>query len=274
MSDIIHYLPIVLALVLTGVLAGTLAGLLGIGGGIVIVPVLFFLFQWFGVSLDTSMVVATSTSLAVIVPTSIASIRAHNKKGNVDWALIRQWAAFIVLGVIAGAYLVMVVDGRYFTFVFAALAFFVALRFLLPARKTPSERGLPAYLWQAIIALWVGLISVMVGIGGGALGVAILSSFNFSMHRAVGTASMFGFIIALPGALLLLLSTQAPVDAPPGTYGYVNWLAFIILIPLTVLFAPIGARLGQAMNSDRLKRIFGIILMLTALRMVAQVIWL
>lgn len=262
---------VILALIGTGVFAGILAGLLGVGGGIVIVPVLYFLLQKFGVSPASAMAVATGTSLSTIIPTSISSIRAHHRKGNVDWDLLKRWLPFMLLGVVAGSLLVTRVDGQVFSALFGVIAVLVALNMLLRANASALLTSLPGMAGQAGLGGAIGFFSVMIGIGGGTLGVPTLTSFNVAAHRAVGTAAAFGFIIAVPGAITLLLVATTPADAPAWTFGFVNLLGFAAIVPLTVLFAPVGVKLGAKLDAARLKKVFAVVLGFTGVRMLLQV---
>jgi uncharacterized membrane protein YfcA len=259
------------ALIATGILAGVLAGLLGVGGGIVIVPVLFFLFQSFGVSPESAMVIATATSLATIVPTSISSIRSHHKKGNVDVGLLKHWAIFILMGVLVGSGLVTCVDGTWLTVLFGVIAVLSALNMLFRAGKSALFQQLPGTAGQAVMGISIGFFSSMVGIGGGTLSVPLLTLYSYSAHKAVGTAAAIGLIISLPGALTLLVLGVAPADAPVGTFGLVNLIGFICIVPLTVLFAPVGASLAVRLDAKKLKKIFALVLFLTGVRMLAQI---
>lgn len=273
MQEFSQYLPTLLALAATGVFAGILAGLLGVGGGIVIVPVLFFLFQSFGVSPESAMVIATGTSLATIIPTSISSIRSHNKKGNVDFVLLKKWVPFVLLGVLLGSYLVTQVKGTWFTILFGVIAILSALNMLFRTGKSAIVESLPGTAGQATMASSIGFFSSMVGIGGGTLSVPILTSCNYPAHKAVGTAAAIGLAISLPGALTMLIVGQAPADAPIATYGLVNLLGFACIVPLTVLFAPVGASLASKLDGNKLKKIFAIVLLITGARMLAQLIF-
>jgi uncharacterized membrane protein YfcA len=261
-----HLFTIVL-LAVAGIFAGLLAGLLGVGGGIVLVPVLFFLFQALGVSADTAMLVATATSLATIVPTSASSIHAHHKKGNVDFELLKRWAAFIVIGVFMGSWVMTQVDGIWLSRLFGVVAILSALNMLLRTQKSAIFKQLPSRFGQSLLATLIGLISVMVGIGGGTFSVPLLTLCSYPAHRAVGTAAAIGFLIALPGALTLLLVANSPVDVPVGTYGLVNLGSLLCIVPLTVLFAPLGALLASKLNAVHLKRVFAVALLLMGLRM-------
>lgn len=259
-----------LALVATGVFAGLLAGMLGVGGGIVIVPVLFFLFQSFGVSPESAMVIATGTSLATIIPTSISSISSHRKKDNVDFALLKCWAPFIIVGVLLGSWLVTRVSGSWFTLLFGIIAGLSALNMLLRTNKSAVVESLPGKSGQIGMASGIGFFSSMVGIGGGTLSVPILTACNYPAHKAVGTAAAIGLLISLPGALTMLAIGQTPIDAPVGTFGFVNIIGFVCIVPLTVLFAPIGAGIANKLDAAKLKKVFAVVLLITAVRMLAQ----
>lgn len=267
---IINNISTLLALVATGIFAGILAGLLGVGGGIVIVPVLFFLFQSFGVSAESAMLVATATSLATIVPTSISSIRSHNKKGNVDFDLLKRWAVFILIGVLAGSWLVTRVEGTLLTLLFGVIATLSALNMLFRAGKSALFQQLPSTVGQKVMGISIGFFSAMVGIGGGTISVPLLTLCNYPAHKAVGTAATIGLIISLPGALTMLVLGSTPIDAPVGTFGLVNLFSFICIVPLTVLFAPVGASLAAKLDAVKLKKVFALVLLVTGLRMLAQ----
>jgi uncharacterized membrane protein YfcA len=268
---IIENIPTIIALCVTGVFAGILAGLLGVGGGIVIVPVLYFLFQKFGVSAESAMVIATGTSLATIIPTSISSIRSHRQKGNVDFDLLKSWGVFILFGVLVGSYLVTQVDGSWLTPLFGVIASLSALNMLFRTGKSALVDGLPGKFGQSTLGSSIGFFSSMIGIGGGTLSVPILTAFNYPAHKAVGTAAAIGLIISLPGALMMLTFGSTPIDAPLGTYGLVNLVGFVCIVPLTVLFAPIGASIASKLDANLLKKVFAVVLLITGARMLAQV---
>jgi len=267
---ITNNIPTFLALIATGVFAGILAGLLGVGGGIVIVPVLFFLFQNFGVSSESAMLVATATSLATIVPTSISSIRSHNQKANVDFNLLKRWVVFIFIGVMGGSWLVTRVDGTILTMMFGAIAVLSALNMLFRTGKSALYQKLPGKVGQTVMGTSIGFFSSMVGIGGGTISVPLLTLYSYPTHKAVGTAAAIGLIISLPATLTMLTLGSTPIDAPTGTFGLVNLFGFLCIVPLTVLFAPIGVSLASKLDALKLKRIFALVLLLTGLRMLVQ----
>lgn len=270
MSELFNAWPILLALATTGIVAGTMAGLLGVGGGIVIVPVLYFTMQGFGVSPASAMAIATATSLAIIIPTAISSVRAHYVKGNVDVPLLTFWAPLILLSAVGGSLLASVVSGVFLTWMFGIIALLVSMNMLFRTSTEPLFPHLPNKPGQALMASSVGGLSVMVGIGGGTIGVPLLTSFNVATHRAVGTAAAFGLLIALPGALTLMLVGETPVDAPMGTWRLLNLPALALIVPLSVLFAPVGAWLGAKLDADELKKVFAVVLFFTGARMLIQ----
>ncbi len=264
--------PILLALVMTGVVAGILAGLLGVGGGIVMVPVLYFIFQSFEVAPQHAILLATGTSLAAMIPTSIMSIRSQKKRGNVDSDLLKRWGIFLLIGVLAGAALATHFGGVWLTAMFGSLAMLVSLNMLFRAKAKPFASALPGKAAQSFIAMIIGSVSVMIGIGGGTLSVPILTSCSYPPHRAVGTSSAIGLLIAVPGAITMLATGTTPVDAPFGTIGLVNLLGFACIVPMSVVFAPVGVRLGQKLNPVRLKQVFAVALAFTGARMLFSVL--
>lgn len=262
--------PIILALLVVGALAGLLAGLLGIGGGIVIVPAVYLILQSLGASLSTAMLVAIGTSLMTIIPTSISSSRAHYFQGNVDLALLKRWVLPMLVGVLMGSYLATKIGGVALTAVFGIFAILIALNILLRSSSATPLASIPNRVGQSLVSATIGFFSVIMGIGGGALGVPAMTSFGLSAHRAIGTAAVFGLIISLPGALILLANAGTPADAPLGTVGLVNIPAVILLISMSTLFAPIGVKLGARLDGSVLKKLFALFLVLAGSRMIWQ----
>ncbi|MCZ4280742.1 sulfite exporter TauE/SafE family protein [Kiloniella laminariae] len=256
-----------LLLILTGAVAGTLAGLLGVGGGIVIVPVLFNLFGLLDLPASTAMHMAVGTSLATIVPTSLSSLRAHHKKGAVDIPLLKKWGLGIFAGSVLGAFIAGQVKGDVLTAVFAVVALLVSLNMVRSEALTLSP-ALPAGTWlNTLISMIIGSFSAIMGIGGGTLSVPVLSSFSFPIHKAVGTASALGLLIAIPGVTGFILIGAGVAERPPLSLGYVSLVGFCLIFPTTVLFAPLGARIAHRLNRLWLRRTFALFLGLTSLRM-------
>lgn len=258
---------LVAALLATGVVAGVLAGLLGVGGGIVIVPMLYHLFTLLGVDEGVRMHVAVGTSLATIIPTSLSSIRSHRKRGSVDGALLRRWGPWVFLGVVIGTALGGMVQGQVLTAVFAVVALAVAANMAFRKEGWTLRDHLPALPGQAVMATVIGTISVMMGIGGGTLSVPTLSAFAYPIRLAVGTAAAIGLIIGVPGAIGFLVSGLGASGVPPGTVGYVNLIGFALIVPCTVLAAPLGAKIAHTINPRKLRLAFAVFLAATAARM-------
>jgi uncharacterized membrane protein YfcA len=269
-DDLTKLLALSGALFAAGAFAGVLAGLLGVGGGIVIVPVLFIVFDIFEVDPGVRMHVAVGTSLATIVLTSTSSARAHLKRGSVDTALIRQWAPWLALGVVSGSIIGGLVSGEVLTGVFGVIAILVALNFgLRPDAKALAD-SLPGRWVQRAIGGGIGLFSVMMGIGGGTLTVPILSTFNYPIRKAVGTAAAIGLMISVPGVIGFLWSGLDVPNRPYGSLGYVNLIGFALIVPASTLCAPLGARIAHAIDTRLLKRLFGLFLFISAVRMLAS----
>ncbi len=258
------------AMLTTGVIAGVLAGLLGVGGGLVIVPMLEFALGVMKVDPSIRMQIAVATSLATIIPTSIASSRAHFKRHSVDISLAKKWAPWIFIGALLGAWVASQVHSRVLSAIFATVAMLVALKLILPLDKKTITRQVPT--GPAIIPAptLIGFISTMMGIGGGSLSVPILSMFGEPIHRAVGTAALFGLLIAIPGTLGFMITGYGNPLLPGGSIGFVNLAGLVVIAPVTVLAAPLGARLAHSMNQRQLTMIFGVFLLIVSIRMLIR----
>jgi len=265
--DLFTLLPLAAVLAAAGLCAGLIAGLLGVGGGIVIVPVLFHLLGVVGVDPAVTMHVAVGTSLAAIIPTSIVSLRAHWSRGAVDGALLRDWAPAVALGVLAGTAAAVAARGAVLSAVFAAVALAVAAHMAFSREGTRLADRLPAGPLRHVIPAVIGFISAMMGIGGGTLSVPILSLCSFPIRRAVGTAAAFGLIIAVPGAFGFAINGASAVGRPPASLGYVNLLGWLLISGTSILTAPYGARLAHAIAPERLRKAFAFFLAVTAVRM-------
>lgn len=259
-------------LLLAGAVGGLLAGLLGVGGGIVIVPALYHIFSYLEIDPSVRMHLAVGTSLATIIPTSIRSVRAHQERGSFDPALFKSWIPGIVIGVLLGTWLATEASFGTLTLVFASVALLVAIYM---AAGNPNwrraEEQMPANPLNSLLAIFVGGVSAMMGIGGGTLSVPILNLFGIPIHRSVGTAAGFGLIIAIPGTLGFIVGGWGNPLLPPFSIGYVNWLAFLIIVPATILMVPTGARLAHTLSQTGLRRAFALFLGLTSLRMFSDV---
>lgn len=223
-----------------GIFAGLLAGLLGVGGGIVIVPVLYNLFALMGVDSSVNMHLAVGTSLSTIIVTATTSTRAHLRRGAVDKALLRNWAPWIIVGVVIGAVFAGYASARILTLIFASVSLIVAGFMGWPSmRDRYLASSLPSGLPRHLIGLIVGALSSLMGIGGGTLTVPILSLCRYPIRYAVGTAAAIGLIIAIPGTLGAIVAGLNETGLPPFSLGYVNLLGFVLLVPLTASLARI-----------------------------------
>jgi len=260
-------LPLALALLATGAVAGLMAGLLGVGGGIVIVPVLFQVLALMEVDDSVRMHLAVGTSLAVIIPTSLMSARAHWRRGAVDVGLLRRLGPWVFAGVVVGSIVGGQVSGAVLQAVFAGVALLVAL-YMVWGREGQSLRpGLPPTPWRQLIGLGIGGLSVMMGIGGGTLSVPILSLCGIAIRHAVATAAVIGVIIGLPGALGFILAGQGETALPAYSLGYANLLGVALIAPTSILLAPQGARLAHSISPRWLRYAFAAFLLLTSIRM-------
>lgn len=256
-----------LVFVITGCFAGTLAGLFGVGGGIILVPVTSGIMHLIGVDTDYAMRVAVATSLATILPTSIASLRAHHKRQGIDWVLLRTWSPMIIIGAIAGSFLARYVSGSILSICFGCMLLFMAWRMSKEQQDgTPQGHTVGAF-GQRVMAGAIGCSAAMLGIGGGVIGVPALCYIGLPIRRAFGTASTFGVMVAVPGVANYLLAA-APSGIPlGGTWGLVHPLALLLLIPGALIFAPIGAQLTHKLPVDRLRRAFALLMAILSLKM-------
>ncbi|NHF73409.1 sulfite exporter TauE/SafE family protein [Paracoccus xiamenensis] len=260
-----------ITLALVGAFAGLLAGLLGVGGGIVLVPAFLYLFSAAGYGSDDLMQICLATSLATIIVTSARSVMAHNRKGAVDWQILKDWAAGIMLGAAAGVMLVSSLRTQTLQVIFGVLVIVIASYMMFGRASWRLADRMPQGPVKYVMAGLTGFVSVLLGIGGGSIGVPLMSLHGLPIHRAVATAAGFGGLIALPSALLFLLTPTE--NAPPGTIGAVNIPAFLIVIAMTLLTAPLGAALAHRLDAKMLKRVFAGFLMLVALNMLRKTLF-
>ncbi|MER5170199.1 sulfite exporter TauE/SafE family protein [Thioclava sp. GXIMD2076] len=271
MTDPATLIPLVLILIATGAFAGVLAGLLGVGGGIVLVPAFFYLFSALGYGSNDLMQVCVATSLATIIVTSCRSVLAHNKRGAVEWSILKAWAWLIAIGALVGVLVVHQLSTSALQVIFAVMVFVIAMYMLFGKSTWRLAEEMPGLGRRMIYAPLTGLVSVLLGIGGGSIGTPLMTLHGVPIHRAVATASGFGVIIAVPSAIGFLLTPVS--DAPPYTIGAVNIPAFLIVIATTTLTAPLGAALAHKLDPKMLKRVFAVFLALVALNMARKVLF-
>jgi len=258
---------LILAMIVTGAAGGLLAGLLGIGGGIVIVPVLEIVLEVIGVDPAVRMHIAIGTSLATIIPTSIASALAHHRRSSVSVELVKYWSPYIVLGAIGGSVIAGVTSGQTLAAIFAFVAGIAAIKMMLPLDNKTIADDVPRGIVGPLAPTSVGVISAMMGIGGGSLSVPFMTLCNKPVHLAVGTSAVFGAFIAIPGAVGFIYSGWGNELLPTGSLGYVNLLGVALIVPTTIMFAPLGAKLAHALPRRKLSLLFGAFLFVVAIRM-------
>lgn len=264
------YLVLAAAMLVTGAIGGILAGMLGIGGGIVIVPVMEAALTYLGVDEAIRMHVAVATSLATIVPTSIASSRAHHRRHSVDVALVKRWAIFVLVGALLGTVIASHLHSNVLSVIFAVMALVIAVKMILPLEGKAIAGDVPRGPWVPAIPASIGALSSMMGIGGGTLSVTTLTLFNEPIHRAVGTAALFGLVISIPGTIGFMVAGFDDPRVPPGSIGYVSLIGFALISPMTFLTAPVGAAIAHGLSKRRLGVLFGVFLLIVSLRMFYQ----
>lgn len=267
----VEWLALVAGLAATGAVAGVLAGLLGVGGGIVIVPVLSWMLTLISFPSEISQHLAVATSLATIIPTAISSARAHQKRGAVDFDVLRLWGPAIVVGALAGGVLSRFIGGDGLRLIFGYVALAVALNMASPWKLVIGPSLPTSRLVNRGIAATIGLFSSLMGIGGGTLSVPSMTAFSMPIHRAVGTAAAMGLLIAVPGTLGFIWSGFGIAGLPPFSVGYVSLPAVLLIVPTTFLFAPFGAMLAHSLNQKYLRLAFALFLAVTAVRMLVAV---
>ncbi len=270
MPDTMLLIQMLILLMVIGAFAGVLAGLLGVGGGIVLVPAFFYAFQTLGYGGPQLMQVCLATSLATIIVTSLRSVLSHHKKGAVDWHILRSWAPGIVIGAILGVSVASNLSSTALQSVFGCLGIVVGLYMGFGRAEWRLGAAMPIGITRAAMSPVLGFLSVMMGIGGGSFGVPLMSLYNTPIHRAVATAAGFGMTIAVPSVAGFLLLPIDPATRPPLTIGAVNLVAFAVVISMTLITAPVGVKLAHAMDPKPLKRVFAVFLTLVALNMLRK----
>ncbi|MFA5592626.1 MAG: sulfite exporter TauE/SafE family protein [Anaerovoracaceae bacterium] len=268
MEIFLAYIPFLIAL---GLAAGFLAGLLGIGGGIILVPGLYFLFKALGYDTALLMHMAIGTSLAVIIPTGISSMLAHNRKGAVLWDVVRAIGPGIVAGVIAGTIIAKLLSAAGLILVFAvSLIVFAGLMQIPPPVSTEEKKPRIPPVRGMAGGLGVGILSTLMGIGGATLNVPFMTLHGIRIHNAVASSSALGPFIALPGALGFIVIGWNISGLPPFSLGYVNMAALLFIAPVSMMMAPFGAKAAHRLSVTSLRRVFALFLCVVAVKMIYE----
>ena len=263
-GEIINLL-IVLSLAAT--VAGFMAGLLGVGGGIIMVPALYYAFSVLDFDVTTRMHLSVGTSLAIIIPTSIISTKTHSEYNAVDFKMVKSFGLFILCGVIAGTFLAVNLKTPALVLFFAFFAFLVGLFFIFLRENLMNNPKTISDVVKKTTGIVIGFISVPLGIGGGSLMVPFMRTFGYDIRKSIGTAAAVGFLIAVSGAITMSISGKmiGNVNAP-YSFGYINLMGFLVFVPVTTVMARIGAKAVHKIDKKLLSKIFGIFLICVSIR--------
>ena len=278
--EVSELFELALLLVAVGAVSGFLAGVFGIGGGAILVPVFYECFRLAGVPLEVRMPLCIGTSLAIIIPTAIRSARAHYARGAVDMEIIRQWWLPVLAGVIAGSVTARYAPERLFKIVFVVVAWSAALRLLLARETWKFGDDLPRGPLMKVYGFFVGILSTLMGIGGGLFSNLLMTFYGRPIHQAVATSSALAVLISIPGALgYVYAGWPAAARYPevaalqlPFAIGYVSLIGAVLVMPTSLLTAPLGVRAAHAMSKRALEMAFGCYLFLVGSRFVISLL--
>lgn len=271
MEALLAQAPVLIALLLfLGLFAGFVAGLLGVGGGLILVPSLLYIFRTLGYEADNIMHLALGTSMATIILTGLSSAYAHHKRGSVRFDLVRTIGPGIVAGVMVGTYIADLLSGGALMMIFACALFFFAGVMFIPPKTVPHEFAGPKQPLASAGGFVVGLVSALMGIGGATLNVPFMTLNGVSIHQAVGSASAMGILIAIPGAIGFMLIGLDATGMPPFSLGFVNWMALLAIAPLSIMTAPWGAHLAHKLPVRKLRAVFAVFILIVAMEMLLE----
>jgi len=278
--NVTELVELALLLVAVGALSGFLAGVFGIGGGAILVPVFYECFRLAGVPLEVRMPLCIGTSLAIIIPTSIRSWRAHHLRGAVDTEILKAWWLPVLIGVVAGSVTARYAPERLFKIVFVAVAWSAAARLLLARATWKFGDDLPRGPLMKVYGFFVGLLSTLMGIGGGLFSNLLMTFYGRPIHQAVATSSALAVLISIPGALgYVYAGWPAAARFPdvaalqlPFALGYVSLIGAVLVMPLSLLTAPLGVRAAHAMSKRTLEMAFGTYLFIVGSRFVISLL--
>ncbi|MRX48936.1 TSUP family transporter [Paracoccus sp. S-4012] len=273
-ASLLEYAWLLVAVLAAGALTGLLAGVFGVGGGAVAVPILYELFRLLEVPEAVRMPLCVGTSLAIIIPTSIRSFNAHRAKGAVDLSILRVWAVPVVVGVVMGSVIARFAPAAVFMAVFVLVAGVSGIRLLFGKDSWRLGDDIPGRPVMVGYGWLIGVLSALMGIGGGQLSSMFMTFYNRPIHQAIATSSGLGILISVPGTVGYILAgwprmadyPEVAVLQPPLALGYVSLIGLVLFIPTSTMIAPMGARLAHSLSKRRLEAAFGIFLLLVSLR--------
>jgi len=265
--DISQIINLVMVMAMAAAVAGFMAGLLGVGGGIIMVPALYYAFTVLDFDLATRMHLAVGTSLAIIVPTSIISTKTHMEYDAVDFKMVKSFGLFILIGVIAGTFLAVNLKTPALVLFFAAFAFMVGLFFIFLREKLVENPKTISNFVKNISGIIIGFISVPLGIGGGSLMVPFMRTFGYDIRKSIGTAAAVGFLISVSGTVTMIISGKIIDNInTPFSVGYINLLGFVVFVPVTMVMARLGAKAVYKIEKKLLSKVFGTFLIVVSIR--------
>jgi uncharacterized membrane protein YfcA len=258
---------IILLLLCIGTVGGLLSGMLGVGGGILFVPALYFSMSAFGIDAEHAMHLAVGTSLAVVFATGSMSALGHHRRGAVDISIMKSWGMFIVSGVVVGSFFATAVNGEVLKRIFAAVTFILSFYMAFGRERAKAKHNLTEKI-QHGICVGIGMVSSMIGVGGAILTVPMMSYIGTPMTRATGTGAALGLLISLPGTIGYMLAGLPHLkELPPFSAGYVNLLAVALIIPASMLMAPVGVKAAHTLPQSMLRRVFAAVMLIVSVRM-------
>tara|TARA_Y100000746_G_scaffold201004_1_gene185690 strand:- start:304 stop:1140 length:837 start_codon:yes stop_codon:yes gene_type:complete len=268
--DILNSNEIINLLAVLGVaaaVAGFMAGLLGVGGGIIMVPALYYAFTVLDFDIVTRMHLSVGTSLAIIIPTSIISTKTHMEYDAVDFKMVKSFGIFILIGVFLGSFLAVNLKTPALVLFFSIFSFIVGLFFIFLREKLVENPKKISEIVKNISGIVIGFISVPLGIGGGSLMVPFMRTFGYDIRKSIGTAAAIGFLISLSGTTAMILGGKIINNInTPFSVGYINLLGFLVFVPVTMIMARFGAKAVYKINKRLLSKIFGIFLIIVSIR--------
>ena len=258
---------LLIVLALAAAVAGFMAGLLGVGGGIIMVPALYYAFTVLDFDIVTRMHLSVGTSLAIIIPTSIISTKTHMEYNAVDFKMVKSFGIFILLGVISGTFLAVNLKTPALVLFFSIFAFIVGLFFIFVREKLMENPKRISDFVKKISGVLIGFISVPLGIGGGSLMVPFMRTFGYDIRTSIGTAAAVGFLIAVSGTITMITGGKIIDNInTPFSIGYINLLGFVVFVPVTMIMARLGAKAVYKIDKRLLSKIFGTFLILVSIR--------
>jgi uncharacterized membrane protein YfcA len=264
LSEVLNLLAV---LAVAAAVAGFMAGLLGVGGGIIMVPALYYAFTVLDFDILTRMHLSVGTSLAIIIPTSIISTKTHMEYDAVDFKMVKSFGVFILIGVILGTFLAVNLKTPPLVLFFSIFAFMVGLFFIFLREKLVENPKTISNLIKNLSGIIIGFISIPLGIGGGSLMVPFMRTFGYDIRKSIGTAAAIGFLISVSGAITMIIGGKIINNVnTPFSIGYINLLGFIVFVPVTMVMARIGAKVVYKIDRKLLSKVFGAFLLIVSSR--------